>query len=320
MKSLYCDFQYVKTGHHDQDFMILNKYCDGNLEHIKFNEHNFFRNILLIMKILKRKENKTIGTVSFLCLYIASLFSRNWNYNLVIHFFPQVHCNLYKFLFSVFIKKCKNIIVFADCVKKDILLKTNSKLDSKIVEIHQRELHFLKKEQTEEEKTILCIGNLNSIKLIEPLFHILQENKFKHIHFKFICNGIQNRLKNMGFSNILNNNLTIEDRFPVLENYLSEINKATYTFLDYSEKYGSRSSAVMLDSLSQGTPVICCKNPSFSELVEKYNCGYIFHNEIELKNILSEINSGILKTPAISELLINFYSERKNKKLAQVLI
>ena len=73
MKSLYCDFQYVKTGHHDQDFMILNKYCDGNLEHIKFNEHNFFRNILLIMKILKRKENKTIGTVSF-CVYTLPRF------------------------------------------------------------------------------------------------------------------------------------------------------------------------------------------------------------------------------------------------------
>lgn len=320
MKSLYCDFQYVKTGHHDQDFMVLNKYCDGKLEHIKFNENNIFRNILVISKVLRRKENKTIGTVSFLCLFIVSFLSKNWNYNLVIHFFPICHCNLYKFLFSVFIKKCKKIIVFANCVKEDILLKTNSKLDSKIVVIHQRELHFLKKEQTVEEKTILCIGNLNSIKLIEPLFHILQEHKFEHINFKFICNGIQKRLSNMGFSNILNNNLRIEDRFPVLEDYLSEINKATYTFLDYSEKYGIRCSAVMLDSLSQGTPVICCKNPSFSELVEKYNCGYIFHNDIELKNILLGINSGILKTPSISELLINFYSERENKKLAQVLI
>ena len=320
MKSLYCDFQYVKTGHHDQDFMVLNRYCDGNLEHIKFNEHNIFRNILAISKILRRKENKTIGTVSFLCLFISSFFSRNWNYNLVIHFFPTVHCNLYKFLFSVFIKKCRNIIVFANCVKKDILLKTNSKLDSKIVEIHSRELHFLKKEQVEEEISILCIGNLNSIKLIEPLFHILQESKFEHINFRFICNGIQKWLSNMGFSNILNNNLRIEDRFPVLEDYLAEINKATYTFLDYSEKYGIRCSAVMLDSLSQGTPVICCKNPSFSELIEKYNCGYIFHNEMELKNILSEIDSGILKTPIISKALIDFYSENKNKKLAQVLI
>lgn len=318
MKSLYCDFQYVKTGHHDQDFMFLNRYCDGRLEHIKFNEHNIFRNILAISKILRRKENKTIGTVSFLCLFISSFFSRNWNYNLVIHFFPIVHCNLYKFLFSVFIKKCRNIIVFANCVKKDILLKTNSKLDSKIVEIHSRELHFLKKEQVEEEISILCIGNLNSIKLIEPLFHILQEIKFEHIHFKFICNGIQNRLSNMGFSNILNNNLRIEDRFPVLEDYLAEINKATYTFLDYGDKYGIRCSAVMLDSLSQGTPVICCKNPSFSELVGKYNCGYIFHSEAELKKLLSEINSGILKTPIISKALIDFYSE--NKKLAQVLI
>ncbi len=319
MKSLYCDFQYVKTGHHDQDFMVLNRYCDGNLEHIKFNEHNIFRNILVISKILRRKQNKTFGTVSFLCLFIASFFSRNWNYNLVIHFFPTVHCTLYKFIFSVFIKKCRNIIVFANCVKKDLLSKTNSKLNSKIVEVHARELKTVVKEE-KIKKVILCIGNLNSMKLIEPLFHILQEIKFEHIHFKFICNGIQNRLSNMNFSNILNNNLKIEDKFPTLDEYLLEIRRSTYTFLDYGDKYGIRCSAVMLDSLSQGTPVICCKNPSFSELVGKYNCGYIFHSEAELKKLLSEIDSGILKTPIISKALIDFYSENKNKKLAQVLI
>lgn len=320
MKNLYCDFQYVKTGHHDQDFMILNKYCDNKLEHIKYNEYGLLRNIFVISKVLKRKENKTIGTASFLCLFISSFISRNWNYNLVIHFFPTVHINLYKFLFSIFIKRCKNIIVFANCVKKDILSKTNSKLGSKIIEIHTRELHIIERKQNKDEKTILCIGNLNSMKLIEPLFRILQTCKFQNLHFKFICNGIQKRLSAMSFTNVLNNNLETEDRFPALNEYLEEINKATYTFLDYSDKYGIRCSAIMLDSLSQGTPVICCQNPSFSELVEKYKCGYIFHNDAELNDILLKINSEVIITPSISKDLMNFYSENENKKLAQVLL
>ena len=40
MSNLYCDFLYTPTGHHDQDFMVLNNYCDGKLTHIKRNEKN----------------------------------------------------------------------------------------------------------------------------------------------------------------------------------------------------------------------------------------------------------------------------------------
>lgn len=309
MKSLYCDFQYVITGHHDQDFQILNRYCDGNLEHIKYNEKKIIKNIFVISQVLKRNENKTIGTVSFLCLFLASFFTKKWNYNLVIHFFPSVHFKLYKFLFSIFIRKCKNIIVFADCVRQDLLQKTGLNSSSKIIEIHPREIQ--QKEKILNNKvTVLCIGNLNSMKLVEPLFSVIQKKKFTNINFKFICNGIQKRLENVNFKNICQNKIEIQDRFPSLDEYSSELYEASYVFFDYSKMYGVRFSGVLLDALSQGTPVICCNNVSFTSVVKKYNCGFVFNTEVELAMILEQIDAGKAVFPKISQELIDSYSER----------
>lgn len=319
MNVLYCDFQYVKTGHHDQDFMMMNKYCDGKLTHIKYNEKGILKNILVISKILKQKEMKTIATVSFLSLFIASIITNKWNYSIIVHFIPKVHFRVYKFLFSIFIKKCSKIFVFADCVKDYIRKVLKKDYSSKIFLLHSREILFKKKED-KNQNTVLCIGNLNSMKNIENLLLVIQENSFDNIKFKFVCNGITARIREINFTNKVKNNVVIEDRFPSLKEYEDELYNATFTYLDYTSEYGIRCSAVMLDSLSQNTPVIANDNLSFTSFLKKYNCGYIFNSMEELKFLLKKINSSSIPILNISKNLINDYSEKNNKKLAQELL
>ena len=168
MSILYCDFQYVKTGHHDQDFLMMNKYCNGKLTHIKYNEKELFKNISVISKILKRKEPKTIATVSFLALFLSSIITNKWNYNIIVHFIPRVHFIMHKFILSIILKKCNKVFVFADCVKDDIEKTLGKSYVLKIFLLHTREIIF-KTKCNSNRNTILCIGNLNSMKNIENL-------------------------------------------------------------------------------------------------------------------------------------------------------
>lgn len=319
MRSLFCDFLYTPTGHHDQDFTIFNAYCDRQLTHIKENEKKFLKNILKISKILKRDENKTIGTVSFICLYIASIITNRWDYNLVIHFMPSNRPHLYKYLISKFITKCNKIIVFSDCVKKDLLEKTKTKNDKKIYEIHTREIKHVSK-ILNEKPVILTIGSLNETKKIEDLLRVIGKQKFSNLSFRFICNGINKRLEAMKFSNNCGNDIYISDSFPSLDNYKEELYKADYSYLAYTNSYGVRFSGIFFDSLAQGTPVIVNENKSFQIMVEKYKCGFVFHSEEELMQILRGLDEKTLQHPTISKELLEFYSPENNKTLAQLLL
>lgn len=319
MSILYCDFQYVKTGHHDQDFLMMNKYCNGKLTHIKYNEKELFKNISVISKILKRKEPKTIATVSFLALFLSSIITNKWNYNIIVHFIPRVHFIMHKFILSIILKKCNKVFVFADCVKDDIEKTLGKSYVLKIFLLHTREIIF-KTKCNSNRNTILCIGNLNSMKNIENLLLVIQENRFGNINFKFICKGISDRISKISFSNKFKNSITIEDRFPSLEEYKNELYAATFTYLDYTVDYGIRCSAVMLDSLAQGTPVITNDNLSFTSFIKKYKCGYVFKNIDELKILLKKIDSSDIPILPPSKKLMDDYSEKNNKLLAKELL
>lgn len=315
-----CDFQYTKNGHHDADFLMLKSYLDDNLEHICSNEKMFIKRILVIMKAIKLNGNITVGTCSFICLYIASILTGRWNYNLVVHFMPENRPMLYKYLFSKFLKRCKRIIVYAPCVKELLCERFGKKYKDKIYLIHIREINKIEEKNIGlGKKTILIIGNLVSSKHIDVLLGVLNVVKFDNLEFKFVCKGITARLKEFGFQNKMQNNIVVEDRFPEIGEYKTEMYISSFVYLDYDHTYGVRCSAVLLDSVSQGTPVIANNNKSFSWFVKKYNCGYIYQSENELKEILIGIDKSDYIYPEFSEKLFEDYSVANNKKLAVAL-
>lgn len=318
MSNLYCDFLYTPTGHHDQDFMVLNNYCDGKLTHIKRNEKNLIKNIFIIAHILRLPDKKTVGTASFICLFIASVLVRRWDYNLVIHFIPMNRYKFYKFLLGIFIKKCKRIFVFADCVKQNLIEECHIDNADKIFELHSRTLPLVQK-NTNAKPVILIIGVLNEMKRLERLLSVVEKKHFSNLSFRFLCKGISQRIADTGFSNSCQNDVFVSDCFPTLEEYRTELYKADYSFLDYDASYGVRCSAVLLDSLGQGTPVIVNENKSFEPIVKKYGCGFAFRTEEELAKILDDINKTNISYPFINTELLDFYSETNNKKLASVL-
>lgn len=314
-----CDFQYTKNGHHDADFLMLKSYMDGNLEHVCSNEKMFIKRIMVIIKAIKLSGNITIGTCSFIYLYIASLVTRRWNYNLVVHFLPENRPKLYKYLFSRFLKRCKRVIVYAPCVGELLCERFGNKYKDKIYLVHTREIEKLKKNVKSDKKTILIIGNLVKSKHIDALLNVLNVEKFNNMEFKFICKGITDRLMDLDFQNKMQNNIFVEDRFPDMREYKGEMYNASFVYLDYDFSYGVRCSAVLLDSISQGTLVITNDNKSFSWFVKKYNCGYVYQSEIELKEILIEVNKPDYVYPKFSEKLFEDYSVANNKKLAMIL-
>lgn len=314
-----CDFQYTKNGHHDADFLMLKSYMDGNLEHVYSNEKSLLKRIMVIMQAIKLNGNITIGTCSFVCLYIASVLAGRWNYNLVVHFLPENRPKLYKYLFSKFLKRCKRIIVYAPCVGELLCERFGSKYRDKIYLVHTREIEKLKKNVKSDKKTILVIGNIVKTKHVDALLNVLNVEKFDNLEFKFICKGIADRLMDLDFQNKMQNNVVVEDRFPDMCEYKEEMYNSSFVYLDYDSTYGVRCSAVLLDSISHGTPVIANDNKSFSWFVKKYNCGYIYQSEIELKKILVEISKPDYVYPEFSENLFEDYSVEHNKKRAQVL-
>lgn len=318
MINYYCDLVYSREGHMDQDFEKLNNWCDNKLEHIIGKETSFLGYIKEAYKTLKLQGNVTFASVHYIPLYIASLFANNWNYSLVIHFFPSIHEKIYKYIIGKFIKKCKTIIVLDESVRDYLIKKTSVNLPEKFKILHTRDVIKLDKTNKEKEKKIiLVIGSLNQMKDLRPLLNVINNYEFSNLYFKFVCHGIDNYLEINHFEKVCKSNTVLfEDRFPSLEEYKQLIYDADYVYIAYSKNYGVRYSGILFDSLAQGTLIISNSNPSLTRALNSYKCGYIFSNEYELADILLSINNCENTKLIISDDLYKDWSFLRNKQLA----
>lgn len=323
MNNYFCDLMYEKEGHFDQDFENFNNWCDGYLTHIQRESVNLQNDISNAKECLKLKGHKVIGSAYYIPLFIASILCHNWDYTLIIHFFPENRPYLYKYIIKVFIKKCNRIVVFDKAVKSYLIERTRTKYEDKICVMHTREVKKLPTVQRDNQNQkiqILVIGNLNSSKILKPLLESIKRNKYENIEFKFVCHGINNRLIEDGFDlkkDVEKNSVIFEDRFPDLNEYKRLLNSADYLYLAYTKEYGIRASGALLDSLSQGTPVIVNDNATLVGFVESYKCGFSYSTTQDLFKILSDIDNGKTIKPTFTDNLYIDFSEERNRKNAK---
>lgn len=318
----FCDLMYENEGHFDQDFEKFNNWCDGLLTHIKKQSNGFKTDIKNAKDCIKLQGHKVIGSVHYIPLFIASVFTRNWDYSLIIHFFPENHPIIYKYIIKRFLKKCNRIIVFDQAVKEYLIKKTNTKYNNKIFVMHTREVKkssTITKQINNGKIHILVIGSLNRSKIIETLLYAIKSKTYDNIEFNFICHGINNRLKEAGFNieTDFSNTIKFEDRFPDLDEYKALLHSADYLYLAYTKEYGIRTSGALLDALAQGTPVIVNDNATLLGFVNNYNCGFSFTSQDELIKILSDINDGKKIKPIFYDKLYTDFSEEKNRNDAK---
>lgn len=323
MNNYFCDLMYEKEGHFDQDFEKFNGWCNGALTHIKMESENLKKDINNAIECLKLVGHKVIGSAHYIPLFIASRFCHNWDYSLIIHFFPENRPYLYKHIIKTFIKKCNRIIVFDKAVKAYLIKKTGTKYIDKIYIMHTREVTknaTLPSHNENQKIQVLMIGSLNCSKIIKPLLEAIKNNKYENIEFKFVCHGINKRLIDDNFDlekDSEKNSVTFEDRFPDLDEYKMLLHNSDYLYLAYTKEYGIRTSGVLLDSLSQGTPVIVNDNATLLGFIENYNCGFSYSTTQELFKVLSDINNGTIVRPMFSDNLYIDFSEENNRKNAR---
>ena len=111
--------------------------------------------------------------------------------------------------------------------------------------------------------------------------------------------------------------MIFEDRFPDLNEYKRLLNSADYLYLAYTKEYGIRASGVLLDSLSQGTPVIVNDNATLAGFVERYKCGFSYSTTQDLFKILTDIDNGKTIKPTFTDNLYIDFSEERNRKNAK---
>lgn len=314
-KIYYCDFLHNKEGHFDNDFKVINGY-EPRLKHIKESMKQYrnpIKKILLLKKYLYKSKNiNIIGTVSLLYLFAYSILYKSFDYRLIIHFIPAKRVLLYRVILSILINKCTLTAVYDDSVRVDVLRRCYIKDQKKIMVLHSRIIcPMIKKERGNGNLKILMIGGPNiGIKDMDAVISALNKRNYDRLDFIFRCKDITT----IDFVNINNNNIKMYDGYVEQTLYESEMQSADFILLPYKKKYGVRCSAILLESLSAGVPVITSSLLCFKMTINKYKCGIIYSNSDELANIFLKIQDRTLSIE-ISENLYSDYSYENNKRL-----
>jgi len=263
--------------------------------------------LVSIKKQLGANDLNFIMSCKYTSLFLFSVFTRFYNYYLLVHFFPTVNINLYKAILNYLLKNCNGFMVLDNFVKDDILNKLGILNNSKISVIHSRDIKKNKAPLNRNGKIKLSfIGLMSQYKDISLLINLIKKNYYQNIEFGFYSKGILPYLQNIETTNILD----IQDRYFSRVEYNRLLCESDFIFLSYTKDYGVRFSGMLCDALNSGCQLICNDNPSFKYYIEKYNCGYIFRDEDELHKILTN-----LQKSNINEEIYNDYSQQKREKL-----
>jgi hypothetical protein len=309
----YCDFLYKPEGHFDDDFKILKSFSNDHFIHIKENikkQKGVLKKIGLIKKYFYKSNNNIVASVSYIYLFLYSIMFRSFNYKLIIHFIPTKNFFLYRIILSIIINNCKSVAVFDDCVREDIYKKCFVKKEIKI--IHARTVQNASLKQEKDHKKILMIGKMNGTKNIMDILNVLKLRKYDKLAFSFLCKDVSFYFKD--FDNVYNNDIYTMDEYIDTVTYKNEIESADFLLLPYKKEYGTRSSAAFLDSLILGTPVIASNLFCFRSMIDRYHCGIVYSNQIELADIFNKIGNNELQIN-ISHTFYEDFGFDNNKRL-----
>jgi glycosyltransferase involved in cell wall biosynthesis len=270
-------------------------------------------------KYLNAKDsNGIVASTSYFLLFCYTLLTRNYSYKLLIHFIPRNMPRLYKIILRFFVTKVDQIIVLSDAVKEDVIeFCSVSALSDKICLIHTREVVKRDKLLTNTKIVVSIVGVVNSAKNYLPLLDALSVALYKNIEFKFYCEGIKNYLLEKEFTNSLNNNIVIMDKYADSHEYNTNIAQSDYVFISYSQNYGVRFSGIMFDAIKNGAAVIVNNNKSFISMIMKYTCGFIFQEEEDLVVLLKGIDNGSITFPIFDPSLYEDFSKQNNISMAR---
>lgn len=316
-KILYCDLLYDENGHFDDDYKLLNSFCNNRLVHYKKNivNMNFFERKRVFKTIFSSNLDKIIASTSYVHLFIASLLYNTFDYILQVHFVPLNHKQLYKFLFLVFVKKCKRIVVLSDAVKDSLIDIVGDDYSEKVSVIHTRVVELVDHKPGLDKIVVSVVGAVSIARNYDIIFDALKSERYNNIIFNIHSFGIKKYLQERNIV-IDNNVINITDKYLDEHEYQQSFCNSDYTIISHSSLYGVRFSGVMFDSLNGGAAIIANNNSSFTKFIEVYKCGYVFSGVDSLIGILKKINNNVKRIEKFDESLYSDYSVINNRSLA----
>lgn len=257
----------------------------------KLGKLNLIRMTLESLKLSKKCNALILSSFFYKPNILLALMGLFTNKNIIWSsrgelFSAAINKNKFKLVFIKFIKLFfKNKVIFhgtskeeVDRLKHYLGAKAKVALIPNFLELPSK----IEYKNDSSEKYILYIGRINPIKAIDNLIFGLTKSKyFLYSNYKLFIAGDKkgnyyNYLSNLIFKLDLQNNVIFLGQ---IENKEKQIlfSKAKATFLvSHSENFGN----VIIESLSQGTPVVASKGTPWKGL-DNNNAGFWIENSPE---------------------------------------
>jgi len=261
-----------------------------------------YRIILHSIRELKKCDVVLLSSIFYQPLFVVALFALVTNKKFIWSprgelFDSAIRENKTKLIYLRIIKLffAKKSIFHATSQEESNLIKNNFGDDSRIVVIpNYIELPEKQENSGAKEKYLLYVGRIAPIKALDKLLLGLAKSKyFMSSDYKlFIAGGVEKQFESYSeqLQLILRNNESLKKKVIFIGN-VEGVDKyilyadAYFTFLvSHSENFGN----VVIESLSQGTPVISSKGTPWQELEDKKAGFWIDNDENSIANCVEE--------------------------------
>lgn len=274
-----------------------------------------FKMILTTYKEVKQSDIIILSSFFYIPSILTSVFAIIHNKEVLIS--PRGELSVSALKYKPFSKKLRllmskiilrNRITFHSTSQQETIDIRKKFPKHKILEIPNL-MELPEKENSENKMIFLFLGRIHSIKAIENIIEALSINeKFKNSDFNFLIAGkeAESGYTSKLISLINEYNLNNRIEFIGMVNGKKKhklLSQSKFLFLmSHSENFGN----VVIESLSQGTPVVASKGTPW-KILEEYNAGYwIDNNPIVISNLIDKLLD--LNTSDYLQMRINAYN------------
>jgi len=254
------------------------------------------RNVSLFEKVVNKK--KMFDNIYYSIKHASS--DVLWFYNVEFYFYLFITFWLHmdKHLVCTVCKtnygnekygKLKQFIFEKAQKKISLILKSDNSFEIKncesiFVPDYFYEEKYVKYSEVEKKEKVVCLGTMNSGKMLEEIVNIFNENRYP----LEICGCFYDESRYVNLKRKANQNIIIENRYLCEEEYYDKLASAKYVILPYSEKtYLYQTSGILQESLFVGSiPItydsILKKNGIPGVGIEEFNelANYSFDDDI----------------------------------------